>query len=101
MFNISKKKEGSRLTVRIGGDLDRTTAPELEADIMKCFEGITELVIDLEELDYISSAGLRTFVKFRKMMNKQGSMQMLNIKSSVREILDLSGLADFLIGADN
>ena len=63
-------------------------------------DGITELILDLEDLDYIFSAGLRSLVKFRKQMDKQGSMRLINIKSSIKEILDLSGLADFLIGSE-
>ena len=96
MLNINKKKENTTLTVILDGDLDRTTAPELESSITKELQDITDLVVDLEKLNYISSAGLRSFVKFRKIMDKQGKMSILNIGTGVQEILDLSGLTGFL-----
>ena len=100
MLNITKKINGTSLTVALTGDLERTTTADLETSVLNDLDGITELILDLEELDYISSAGLRSFVKFRKQMDKQGSMRLINIKSSIKEILDLSGLADFLIGSE-
>lgn len=58
-MNISKIPNGTELTVALEGRLDTTTAPELEAELKWCLHGVEALVIDLRELAYISSAGLR------------------------------------------
>ncbi|MBQ5330338.1 MAG: STAS domain-containing protein [Oscillospiraceae bacterium] len=100
MLNITKNKEGTTLAILLEGDLDRTTALDLETAVITDLDGITDLMIDLDKLEYISSAGLRAFVKFRKLMDKQGTMRIINIRGAVKEILDLSGLAGFLTGLE-
>lgn len=98
MLNITKKTDGTALTVFLEGDLDRNTTAALESSVMNDLQDKTELIIDLEKLEYISSAGLRSLVKFRKQMDKQGTMSLCNISKGVQEILDLSGLSHFLTG---
>ncbi|MBQ3443394.1 MAG: STAS domain-containing protein, partial [Selenomonadaceae bacterium] len=53
------------------------------------------------DLEYISSAGLRTLLKLQKRMDKQGSMKIRNIRQNVREVLDMTGFSDFLTIADD
>ena len=58
-MTITKKTQGSALTIALEGRLDTTTAPELEAELNAALDGVTELTIDMEQLLYLSSAGLR------------------------------------------
>ena len=58
-------KEGEA-TLTLGGRLDTTTAPEFEAVVKGLPEAITDLVIDMEQLEYISSAGLRVLLSGSK-----------------------------------
>ena len=53
MLNIDKKAEASTLTVSLSGRLDTVTAPELENELKGSLDGVTELVIDMEKLEYI------------------------------------------------
>lgn len=94
-MEITKKKEDSKLTLALEGRLDTTTAPQLEAEI-KDLEGIEELVIDLEKLVYISSAGLRVLLAAQKIMAKQGSMLVKNVCADIMEVFDITGFADIL-----
>ena len=57
---------------------------------------MTDLTIDLADLEYISSAGLRTLLKMQKRMDRQGAMRIRNIRDNVREVLDMTGFANFL-----
>ena len=59
MLNINKKLEDKTLTVTLEGRLDTTTAPQLEAELKSDLADVTNLVMDFEKLEYISSAGLR------------------------------------------
>ena len=70
-MTITKNIEGSKSTIVLGGRLDTVTAPEFEAAVMECSENAEELVIDLKDLDYTSSAGLRVFLKAQKIMIKK------------------------------
>ena len=95
-MTINKTQEGSTLTVALEGRLDTTTAPELEADLKESLNGVTELTMDLEKLDYISSAGLRVLLWAQKTMNQNGSMVVKNVSEVVNEVFEVTGFADIL-----
>ena len=95
-MKIVKNKNGNTLDIAIEGRLDTTTAPELEEEIRNSIEGITELNFDLEKLDYISSAGLRVLLSAQKIMNRQGTMTVLNAGPSIMDIFEVTGFTDIL-----
>ena len=95
-MKITKKQDGSALVIALEGRLDTTTAPELEAELKTCLDGITDLMLDLTNLDYISSAGLRVLLSAHKTMMKQGQMKVTNASEIVREVFDVTGFSDIL-----
>lgn len=95
-MNILKQKEGSALTIGLEGRLDTVTAPQLEGELRTDLDGVTELILDLKDLDYISSAGLRVLLSTQKTMNRQGSMTIRNVKPEIMEIFDVTGFVDIL-----
>ena len=95
-MNVLKKKDGSHLTVALEGRLDTTTSPQLEHELSNALGGIDELVFDLEKLDYISSAGLRVLLSTQKIMNRQGDMEICNVKPEIMEIFEVTGFVDIL-----
>lgn len=95
-MNITKTKTESTLNIALEGRLDTTTAPELEVVIRSELEGITSLCIDMKELQYISSAGLRVLLAAQKIMNKQGSMEIVNANDEIKEVFDVTGFMDIL-----
>lgn len=96
MMDITKTMNGSELSVALEGRLDTNTAPELDKVFKESLEGITSLVIDMEKLDYISSAGLRTLLVAQKTMNKQGSMKIRNVNELIMEVFNITGFVDIL-----
>ena len=95
-MTITQKKDGGKLTVELGGRLDTTTAPQLESELRPALDGVSELTLDMKELEYISSAGLRVLLSTQKVMNKQGSMVILNANESILEIFEVTGFSDIL-----
>ena len=95
-MQINKTKDGAKLTLALGGRLDTTTAPELEAVVKSELDGIESLTFDLASLDYISSAGLRVLLSAQKTMNKQGEMAVTNCSEEIMEIFDVTGFSDIL-----
>lgn len=93
-MTIIKEIKESAMNVALEGRLDTTTAPELEAELQ--LEGITELVLDFEKLDYVSSAGLRVLLATQKVMNRQGSMLIRNVNEGIMEIFEITGFIDIL-----
>lgn len=100
-MEVKKIADGSALTVHIIGRLDAVSALELDKDFSAALNGVTDLTIDLADLEYISSAGLRTLLKTQKRMDKQGAMRIKNIRENVREVLDMSGFTNFLTIAED
>ena len=89
---ISALKEGRKLMVALSGRLDTSAAPGAQKEILGALGDVTELVYDLENLEYISSAGLRILIaSLKEMKAKDGTMTLINVSEGVREILDLTG----------
>ena len=96
MLNINKTVEATTLTVALEGRLDTTTAPKLEAELKESLNGMKEVVLDFAKLEYISSAGLRVLLSAQKIMNKQGSMKLINVNDTIQEIFEVTGFSDIL-----
>ncbi|MBQ7628005.1 MAG: STAS domain-containing protein [Clostridiales bacterium] len=96
MLNINVKSEGEKLTVKLEGRLDTTTSPELESVLGMNLDGIKELVFDFNDLEYLSSAGLRVLLNAQKTMNQQGEMKVTGVSDAVKEIFDVTGFSDIL-----
>ncbi|MBR2705819.1 MAG: STAS domain-containing protein [Mogibacterium sp.] len=96
MLNIEKKQDGKDLTVALTGRLDTVTAPELESELASSLDDVENLVIDMTDLEYISSAGLRVLLTAQKTMNQKGSMKLINVNETVMEIFDVTGFVDIL-----
>ncbi len=95
-MEITKKHDGSNLVVELSGRLDTVTAPELEEAVMNDLDGVTSLTVDLEKLEYMSSAGLRVMLALYKKMGQQGSMVVTNVNDTISEIFELTGFNDIL-----
>ena len=95
-MTINQNREGNQLTISLEGRLDTATAPELEAVIDTALTGVEELIMDLEQLEYVSSAGLRVFLKAQKLMNTKGTMKTIHVNATIMEVFDITGFVDIL-----
>ena len=95
-MTIEKKIENGNVTLIVAGRLDTTTAPELEKTLDNVLDGTKELVFDMTNLEYISSAGLRVILNAQKAMNAQGSMKLTGVNDSIMEVFDITGFLDIL-----
>ena len=88
-MKITKTVTGSTAVFEIDGWLDTQTAPELGAALDELEPEVTELVIDMSRLEYISSAGLRQIVAAHKKMN--GNLTIRNVSAEIMDILRMAG----------
>lgn len=95
-MKIAKTREGSRLTLALEGRLDTTSAPQLEAEIKGSLDGVAELVLEFEKLEYLSSAGLRVLLTAQKIMNKQGKMIVRQVNETILEVFEVTGFREIL-----
>lgn len=95
-MTITEERNNNLVILKIEGRLDTTTAPTLEKTINEIIESITELILDMHELTYVSSAGLRVLLSTQKKMNKLGTMKLIGVCEEVMEVFEMTGFADIL-----
>ena len=94
-IEISKNAEVA--TIKVVGRLDTTTAPVLDKAINEDIVDVKNLVLDVQAMEYISSAGLRVLLGAQKKMQKIGSMKVVNVCQEVMDVLEMTGFADILV----
>ena len=95
-MTIGIAKESESLTMKLGGRLDTTTAPELEKAFEENMDVSKDLILDMKELEYISSAGLRVLLAAQKKMNQAGKMKLTGVSDEVMEVFEITGFSDIL-----
>ena len=96
-MTIEIKRNAEETIIKLVGRLDTTTAPALDKTINEDITGTKNLVLDVKELEYISSAGLRVLLGAQKKMQKIGSMKVTNVREEVMEVFEMTGFADILV----
>ncbi len=95
-MDIKKAIENETLTISLIGRLDTNTAGALEEELTQSLSGVSTLIFDFAQLEYLSSAGLRVIFATQKRMKQQGSMKIKNVNETVAEIFSITGFADIL-----
>lgn len=92
-MDLHTRTEGKAIVVTLSGRLDAVTAPEFEKSIRELIDsGNSRIVVDFDQLDYISSAGLRGLLLMAKLLNAKGGQSCLaNVKGNVRSVFDMCG----------
>ena len=94
-MEIKTATDGDKLTISVSGRIDTMTAPAFEAGLK--FDGATHVVLDLADVPYMSSAGLRLLLSAHKtMLAKGGDLTIVNVQDVVREVLDITGFTGIL-----
>lgn len=95
-MTIKHKKDDRTVTVQVEGRIDTSTAPQFLDELKSLMVDIDELIIDLKDVEYISSAGLRDILFAQKTMNSLGSMKIINVNETIMEVFELTGFVDIL-----
>ena len=88
--NVGPQNAGT-VTVKLAGSLDTVTAPELERQLAPVLASpVKDLVYDLAQLKFISSAGLRVFAAARKQLKERGGQaSFVNMQPQIQEVFDI------------
>ena len=81
------------VTISMKGRIDSNNASKIEAEVMGQLEGKgpVPVKIDAQDLEYISSAGLRVLLGATQAMEDKGEMVVRNVTEAVKEVFDLTG----------
>ena len=79
------------ITVKLKGSLDTATAPELAEQLAPVLaRSMKDIVFDLAELTFISSAGLRVFASTRKMLKERGRQaSFVHMQPQIQEVFEI------------
>ena len=90
-------KNAAETVIRICGRLDTVTAPALDKAINEDLGEVENLILDVKDMEYISSAGLRVLLSAQKKMQKTGSMKLIHVCEEVMDVFEMTGFADILV----
>ena len=95
---INKVRENDSIILAVSGELTAMTAGQLSDTIKKAIEETSSLVLDLKDLEYVASAGLRVILDTKKMLDaKKGEFIVRNAREAVMNVFDITGFTDILI----
>ncbi len=93
-MNIETRELKHSSVVSVSGRVDSATAPDLQKSLQALLDSEhNQIVLDLKNVDYMSSAGLRVLVATQKAAKKNGgSLRLAQLSTRVKEVFDLAGL---------
>jgi anti-sigma B factor antagonist len=94
-MEIKTKEKDQLVIVKFAGNLDTNTAPKADKHLKEILkEGHVKILVDFEDLDYMSSAGLRVLLSAAKeVQGKKGGVGICSMNDEVRQVLEMTGLA--------
>ena len=96
---IERTEIGGKVVLHVAGRMDADNAVQFEKQCESCIsEGVTSLIIDLGDLRYISSMGLRSFVLFaQKLREKGGELRICRLTGRVQKVFEITRSTRFSI----
>ena len=94
-MELTESKSGEVVIVSVKGKLDGNSAPQMQEKLLAAIGGGEKhFAIDCTQLDYISSAGLRTFLVVAKQLKSvSGKVVLYALKEHIKEVFDLAGFS--------
>lgn len=96
-MTIEEIKGDNLVQLNVEGRIDAMTANDFQNAILKAFQKSSNVILDMRQVPYISSAGLRGLMIGQKTaMSKRGRFTLINVGEAVMEILRVTGLDNAL-----
>jgi Cof subfamily protein (haloacid dehalogenase superfamily) len=97
MLNVSRTESDKTITFHVKGRIDSNTAKEFEDWIFEePVDNADTIVLDFQEMDFISSAGLRVLLMLRNRLPESVSLEAHHVSAAVQDVFDLTGFADII-----
>ncbi len=93
-IEIEVDKEGSHTVVRVRGELELSTSPELQRVLAELDEADAPIVLDLTGVTFLDSSALRVLVQTRLRFEERRQLPLVIPRPQLRRIFEISGLAD-------
>jgi anti-sigma B factor antagonist len=101
-LNIDVGNERGVTVVTLSGVIDGNTAPEAQARILPLMESQPSVVLDMTEVEYLSSAGLRTLLLlYRQAASHDGRVAIAGLRESIKDTMAVTGFLNFFLVHDD
>ncbi|HEY7173386.1 MAG TPA: STAS domain-containing protein [Micromonosporaceae bacterium] len=103
VFSISTHRADRQVTVALAGELDLMTVGELDNALtdVASTKGVTDIVVDLADLSFTDSIGISALIRGRRLADQHGiHYAIVAATSVVRQVLDVTGVWDYLSAAE-
>lgn len=99
-IDINNEQDVTVVTLR--GAIDGNTAPEAQARILPLMESQPSVVLDMGEVEYMSSAGLRTLLLlYRQAAAQDGKVAIAGLQESIKDTMAVTGFLNFFLVHDD
>ena len=97
MLNLRTEENGKEVTIYIEGKMDTNTSPQVSDEIAKYTDSAEKIILDLDNLNYVSSAGLRVFVMTDQQMKVNGGeLNVRNVPNGIMDVFEMTGFDNML-----
>ncbi len=101
-MDIVTKVEGANIIAVISGEIDGKTAPTAQAKLLDALQVGAGLLVDMQEVSYLSSAGLRMLLLlYRQVAAKKGRVVLVGVSDEIRDTMSMTGFIKFFTLADS
>ena len=92
-----KMISGDTMEILLSGKFDAVSAPAFDQEMEGQLAGITKVIMDLGDVEYISSAGLRSILSVQTVLDEvQGQVVVRNVPEIVQKIFDVTGFSSLV-----
>lgn len=97
-MEINKAISNQNVIITLKGRLDTMTAPQLDDEAKNInFDEVETVTLNLKDLEYISSSGLRVILAlYKSLKSKGGNLKIVNVSNTIMELFSMTGMADYL-----
>ncbi len=96
-MNFSKEIKNNYLIIKPSGKIDATNSDDFTESLKKLLENKNKIIINFEDIDYISSAGLRSILIIAKeAKNRDGKLVLCSLKEHIMEIFEITGFTKMI-----
>lgn len=97
-MEINKAISNQNVIITLKGRLDTMTAPQLDDGAKSIdFDEVETVTLNLKDLEYISSSGLRVILAlYKNLKSKGGNLKIVNVSNTIMELFSMTGMSDYL-----
>ena len=97
-MEINKAISNQNVIITLKGRLDTMTAPQLDDEAKRIdFDEVETVTLNLKDLEYISSSGLRVILAlYKNLKGKGGNLKIVNVSNTIMELFSMTGMSDYL-----